>query len=477
MWRAFGIIIISLSISFNGNSMSLKVSCLGKGKNTSRFIAVEVLCRWQEEFKPIEPILEHLAGYLSSVDRSLVKNMVNGVLSNMEYLDNVLGDFSKHPPRKMKPWTLMSLRLGVYQLLLLDRIPESAAVNETVKAFKVKRQPKWLVNFVNGVLRAVCRDKHNILGPEHAGANGEAILNHPQWLIDRWVKEYGVQKANAICSENNKKPPLVLRVNISLVSITVLEQGISSQGWDVQRGRYVENSLLLDSYQGSISALWGYDEGYFHIMDEAAQLAVALLGPFGEDGLYLDACAGLGGKAMCLAQELSEGSSLFAVEPEGRRFGMLGENLTRLKMSGKVEVYQGVIDDFLLENDVKYQVVLVDAPCSGTGVIRRHPDIRWSRDADEFVERQGKQVALLESASSLLAPGGILVYATCSIETEENQQVVQLFLEKNPKFNVSSALDYLPEKAKSLVNEAGFFSSTSADGIDGFFAARLLGPQ
>lgn len=443
---------------------------------SSRSIALQVLDRWQNDLSPVGPVMDYLSIDLSDTDRNLVGNMVYGVLSNMEYLDVILGRFSRHPLKKMKSWSLMALRLGIYQLLFLDRVPESAAVNETVKAFKSRRQPKWLVNFINGVLREIGRKKNSLPKPEVAGQGGGPVLNHPEWLLQRWEKRFGLEKAVLICKVNNQKPPLTLRVNTSLVTCDELKKMIVQMGVSVRCGRYAENSLLLDTFSGTVTNLVGYNEGYFQVQDEAAQLAVSLLGQLQKGGRYLDACAGLGGKTGLIALQLPEKALLHAVEPEQNRFRLLGENLHRLHLFEKVKAFQGSLEQFAQGINMKFSGILVDAPCTGTGVIRRHPDMRWSRDSSDFLKKQKIQLELLETAVSLLSSGGVLVYATCSLETEENEQVVNLFLKKHQDFKVSGAQDYLHGSAASLIDENGFFCSTPADGLDGFFAVRLVAP-
>ncbi len=457
------------------NTPKKKIIC--NKKKSSRVAALEILHCWQQNMKPINPIIERLGGELSELDRHLVNTMVNGVLANMEYLDIIIAKFSGHPLAKMKTLTLTALRLGIFQLVFLDRVPDSAAVNETVKAFKGKRQPKWLINFVNGVLRTVTRKKKSLPDPDMAGENGTPVLNHPRWLLKRWEKRYGREKVLAICNQNNQKAPLSLRVNTRLTTSQKLEAMLVEQGWSVQKGRYAADSLLLDSFSGSVKLLPGFSEGYFQVQDEAAQLAACLLGPFKSDQRYLDGCAGLGGKTGYIAQLLPEGASLEAVEPEQFRVQKMTENLQRLQLTDRVKIYHGDLNGFASQVDFGFDAVLVDAPCSGTGVIRKHPDMRWNRTKEDLEEKQQLQLNLLTEASSLVLPGGTLVYATCSMEPEENQEVIASFLKNKPGFSLTPAQDFLPPEAITLVDAAGYFSSTPADGLDGFFAARLVAPS
>ncbi len=439
---------------------------------SSRCAALEILSLWQEEKKPINQYVEKYIRQVDQKDQALMYQLINGILKQMEYLDVIISKFSKHPLGKMKVKTLMALRLGTYQLLLLDRIPESAAVNETVKALKAQKQPTWLIRFVNGVLRSIGRKRLSLPLPENAGENSSRILNHPKWLVSRWEKQYGQEKTGEICRINNEQAPLCLRVNTVLGSCLDLEALFIENGLKADRGIYAPESLVLHSYNGPVTGLPGYAEGLFFIQDEAAQLGAFLLSSF-QGKRYLDACAGLGGKTCTMAQNIPSGAQLIAVEPDGRRFSLLGDNLRRLHLKNKVEIIQGSLEQYSNESPGQFDAILLDVPCSGTGVIRRQPDIRWNRAKEEVLLNQKIQLGLLNDASALLSVGGALVYSTCSLEPEENEVILDTFLQKHSGYAVENAKDFLPEKAAPLVDGDGFFHPTPADGIDGFFAALL----
>lgn len=410
---------------------------------------------------------------LAGPDRQLAVMLVRGVLRQQQFLDAVIARFASVPPGKMKPLTLMALRVGVYQLFFLDRVPASAAVNETVKVLKAEKQPRWLINFVNGVLRTVARQKESLPGPDAAGEEGTPILNHPDWLLQRWRARYGPEQTEEICRRNNQEPPLCLRVNTRLISREALAERCRRAGHEVRNGSYAPDGLILESGAGAVAGLPGFAEGLFQVQGEAAQLATLLLAPFTAGRRYLDACAGLGGKTGHLAQLLPAGAELTAVEPDRRRFALLGENLRRLGASGDITLFNGSLDEFARSGGRRFDAILIDAPCSGTGVIRRHPDIRWNRQEDDLRSYQQQQGMLLHIAADLLAPGGILVYATCSLEPEENQQVIDAFRETHSGFTPTDCRAFLPPAADRLITADGCFYPTPADGLDGFFAARL----
>ena len=302
-----------------------------------------------------------------------------------------------------------------------------------------------------------------------------ALLSHPDWLIRRWKKRYGGAGATAICRKNNTLAPICLRVNTTLATPAALLELLKTAGLNVKTGKYSPLAIKLADYHGPITAIPGFAEGLFQVQDEAAQLVSLLLGPLQPGKSYLDGCAGLGGKTSHLAQMLASGSTLVAVEPNAGRIKKLQENLLRLRLATTVTIVEGTLASLLPDNKAKFAGVLIDAPCSGLGVIRRHPDIRWSRSPDELLRYQEKQLHLLKNAAQLVAAQGTLVYATCSTEPEENDEVVQKFLALQPQFILSDCREMLPESAASLVDSCGFFRTLSGqDDLDGFFAAKLI---
>lgn len=445
-------------------------------ERTARHLAVLCLVRWDSDRNALQHHLDTLIfkSGLRAQDRQLGVMLVQGVLRQKEFLDRVIAGFSRFPLAKMKALTIMTLRVGVFQLLCLDRIPDSAAVNETVKILRHEKQPRWLINFVNGVLRTVARNKESIVVSDAEQPEEEFVANHPEWLVRRWQQQFGQKKTRRICAANNLMPEAVLRVNTQRTTTEKLLGLLQEQGHHAGPGRYAPDSIRLESFSGSPGSLPGYADGFFHVQDESAQLVSLLLGPFEGTMSCLDACAGLGGKTCHLAQLMEAGSRITAVEPSGHRFTVLGLNIERLRLTGHVQTFQGKLDDYCRTNPEAFDRILVDAPCSGTGVLGRHPDIRWNRQPDDLQEFSRQQLLLLRQAASLLKDGGVLVYATCSLEPEENQQVVALFLQEEQEFQVVDAGHWLPEAAGMLIDDKGFFCPTPAEGLDGFFGARLV---
>jgi len=392
--------------------------------------------------------------------------LVYEVLRRRGLLDQVAARYARHPLAGMKPLTLACLRLGLCQLLFFDRLPAAAVINETVGVLRAARQPAWLTGFVNAVLRKVAAEKDKI--PDLSGEAAD-LASHPAWLIERWQARYGKAVTTAICRANNQPAPLCLRV--AQGDPEVLRASLTQAGIAVASGLYAPAALRISDYHGRIEELPGYGEGGFQVQDEAAQLVTLLFGSL-VPGRYLDACAGLGGKTTHLARQLPGGSELLALEPHAGRLALLCQNLARL--GGQAEIHQMTLADFAARPAAgKFQGILLDAPCSGLGVIRRHPDIRWNRQPADLLRYQSQQLALLEQAAVLLAPGGVLVYAVCSMEPEETEAVIARLLAARTELVLSDPRPCLSGPAVELVDESGFFRSRPDQELDGFFAARL----
>ena len=439
-----------------------------------RLVAVVTLCELAKTRQPVSAVfdrVEQQAG-LGRQDRQLAMKIVYGVLRNRDYLDRLLGLLCRQPLVKLKPFVHQALRSGLFQIFFLDRIPPSAAVNETVKAVKARRYPPRLQGFVNGVLRESIRRKQQLPVPEDPDDEGRPLLNHPVWLTHRWQKKYGRDEMVRICRHNNREPLLCLRVD-SESERDQVRTSLRRQGIDAVYGSYAPESLILPDYRGKTDDIEGIDQGIVQVQDQAAQLASLLLAPFSPGLSCLDGCAGLGGKTTHLLS-LTGGAtcSITAVEPDGRRYRLLQQNLQRRHQHGAVKLHNRSLQEFAKARSAAFDRIIIDAPCSGTGVIGRHPDIRWNRREEELEGYAARQLELLNLAAALLVPGGILVYATCSIEAEENERLVEQFLTKNNDLYRTDCGARLPSSCKNLIRD-GYFAPLPAWGIDGFFCARL----
>lgn len=441
---------------------------------TARHAAIGVLCQLDRSARPLSRLFDHLitdAG-LSAADRQLCMNICYGVLRNRQDIEHLLKELCKKPLSKIMPFAYHALCCGVFQLLFLDRIPPSAAINETVKAAVSEGLPRPVTGFINAVLRACNRRQSTALQTPLKPGKSRSFLNHPDWLTNRWAERFGHQRMKQICQTNNQQPTLQLRCCSGATVAQVIAM-ISEKGITALPGNYSEQAVILPDYRGQVTALPGYASGMFMVQDQAAQLATLLLGPFTENQQILDCCAGSGGKTIHLSQlRTNDKAPISALEPAPYRYRQLAENLQRTAATARVKTYRTTLQRFSRSTTVRFDSVLVDAPCSGTGVIRRNPDIRWYRQERTLNTYHLQQLTLLEQAASLVTPGGVLVYATCSIEQEENDQVVATFLTNNKGFYLTDAPPFLPEPARVFVRN-GCFAPLPGEDIDGFFAARL----
>jgi len=272
-------------------------------KNNSRYLAVEILYQLQKCSTPLPVLFQKLCDRHKpgTADRSLAMNLIYGVLRQRQYLESLISILSRQPLKKLHPYVRQGLAVGLYQIFFLDRIPESAAVNETVNGIKAAKVPKRLHGFVNGVLRESIRKRQTLPHPGYSSDNNTPILNHPEWLTERWQSQFGNEEMEAICSYNNKQQPLALRINEQRISRDTFLQLLRAEEILCEKGRFSPAAVVLPNYQGAITKLPGYAEGMFQVQGEAAQLSSLLLQPFIKGGTYLDGCAGLGEKqATCL---------------------------------------------------------------------------------------------------------------------------------------------------------------------------------
>jgi 16S rRNA (cytosine967-C5)-methyltransferase len=447
-----------------------------KPSNTSRLAATEVLCSLYQKRSPVKQLFDQAVQKhrLPSRERNLAMQLIYGVLRHRQYLDRILALLSRTPLHKITPFVHQALAVGLYQLFFLERIPESAAVNEAVDSCKAAKIPQRLHGFVNGILRQAIRQKNSLATEALTDDAGKLLLNHPTWLVKRWQQNFGFAETERICRSNNCEPVLVLRVNSAAIKKEDYCRVLEGADIIFRPGSYSPDAIVLPDFHGPITTIPGYAEGYFQVQDEAAQLATSLLGPFRQRATYLDACAGLGGKTAHLLQLTTQHDvQIHAVEPERHRLRKLRENISRLFPQNGPIIHEGTLQNFSsLHDDLSFDGILIDAPCSGTGVTGRHPDIRWNRHHEELVRYQQEQKALLATASLLIKPNGILVYVTCSLEPEENQHVVNDFLQSHPDFMLTDCATCLPEPARGFVKN-NFFAPHPSDSIDGFFAARL----
>lgn len=418
-------------------------------------------------------LLAQVPATMSTVDRALVTELFYGVLRHRAALDWRLAACSQRHLARLAPPTLTLLRVGAYQLLFLSRVPASAAVNETVALTKRLCAPDD-VGFVNAVLRALDRRRHELIVPDLLDRPLDhltAEYSHPVWLVRRWLKRFGVQRTLHLCRANNAIPPMTLRVN---TLVTTRERLL-----DVLRQEGVEAAPCTVSPQGVVirgtppTATRAFAQGWYYVQDEAAQLVGLAVAPRPGERV-LDACAAPGGKSIHLAELMGDHGEVVAADVKPDRLGLVAENCRRMG----IKSVQTAAADLTQASDAarlgRFDRILVDAPCTGLGVLRRHPEAKWHKTEGLIARYAVTQRAILDRVAPLLKPGGVLVYSTCSTEREENEEVVTEFLRRHRGWVSDDLRAVLPAAAASLVTPQGYLLTLgNARDMDCFFAARL----
>lgn len=416
-------------------------------------------------------------------DRNLAHDLASGTLRWRNALDHVIAGASARPLDRIDPAVLDVLRLGAYQLLYLERVPDRAIVHDAVELVRTARHAS-AAGFVNAVLRKLARPGDRPQLPARPSAPDAArreelveylatTCSHPRWLCERWLARVGFVAAEAWVVFNNTTPPLTLRINARRTTREALAARLLEEGIRTVPTRWAAHGLIVES--GSPLATAAMAQGLFVVQDEASQLvgdlAAAWIG-----SRALDACAAPGGKALALvdaaaAMAPTAGPLVVAADRRPRRLRLLRETLTRLGAS-HVPIVQ--IDlARALPFDGAFDLVLVDAPCSGLGTLRREPDLKWRREPADLVTMAAVQQRMLAAAARAVAPGGVLVYATCSSEPEENDEVAEAFLASHAAFVPAGRPD--PARAgriTELLDEDGRLHTRPHEhGLEAFFAA------
>ncbi|MFZ5564818.1 MAG: 16S rRNA (cytosine(967)-C(5))-methyltransferase RsmB [Thermodesulfobacteriota bacterium] len=408
-------------------------------------------------------------------DRALVTTLVYGVLRWRNTLDYAIGHFSKTPIHRIDTAVLNILRLGLFQLRFLDRIPDFAAVSGSVDLVRQTGVAR-LAGFVNGVLRNAARQPDRPVLPDMAKDPVRALCvakSFPEWMIKRWIDRFGLEETLRLCDVMNMVPPITVRVNGLQATVEQAAASISREAVQVTPGRHAPEALSFFSPRVPVHEMEAFGAGWFQVQDEAAQLIGIFTGPRpGEQ--VLDACAGLGGKTGHLARLMENQGRVVAADRDGPKLERLGREMERLGVS----IVTPMTLDLLAPPDVKaagvFDRILADCPCSGTGVIRRNPDTRWRLLEKDLSRLQHDQVAMLVNLAGCLRPGGVLVYAVCSMEPEENEAVARGFLNIRRDFDIEKGTAGLLPALAACVDAEGFFRTRPwPHGMDGFFGVRL----
>lgn len=410
-------------------------------------------------------------------DRALAADIATGVQRSRAALDHLIEAFSKRTVARLDTEIVEILRLSAYQLLHHTRVPASAVVDDAVDLVR-KAGKRSATGFVNAVLRNISRKRSSLPlpvrpdAPDDPGSRAAALdylsttLSHPRWIATRWYDRLGFAAAEAWMLFNNAPSPLTLRANTLRLPRGELSGRLAAADVAVHPGTFAPDAFLVDS--GHPLAGPGVDEGWFVVQDEASQL-VALLAGDHPGPRVLDTCASPGGKTTALAAAMANGGVLVACDVRSRRIDLLRRTVTAAGANARL-----VQADLLapLPFRAEFDCVLVDAPCSGLGILRRDPDIRWRRRESDLDLLAAAQLRMLGHAAAAVAPGGRLIYATCSSEPDENEAVADAFLAGAPQFTALEARAASPALPPAVVDDRGHLRTLPhVHGLEAFFGA------
>jgi len=438
-----------------------------------RDAAIRVLSEIDNEGKFSNKLLQQYSeSELSKEDIRLLRELVYGVVENRMYIDKIIRSASSVKMKKIHPMILQILRLGVYQIGFMDRIPAHASINEAVKLAK-KYGHKGTVGYVNGVLRRIEREREqHFSNDEPSSADDLAIrYSHPDYLVRLWIEQFGFEFAKKLIVANNSRPLLSLRVNTLKTDREDLMGMLKKYNLELIKGELSEDCVRVVNPE-NITETKEFKDGLFTIQDESSMMVTEIAGPI-EGNTVLDVCSAPGGKATHIAQRMNNRGRVIARDLYAQKINLVMENAERLG----IEIIKGQVHDATeFDESLKdmVDICIVDAPCSGFGLLRRKPDIKFNRKSEDVESLIDIQSSILNVSSGYVKSGGKLIYSTCTLNIEENLNQVRKFLERNSQFKLK-AIELPHGKIISETQESGYIELyPHIHGTDGFFIANMV---
>ncbi|MHB0975650.1 MAG: 16S rRNA (cytosine(967)-C(5))-methyltransferase RsmB [Candidatus Aquicultorales bacterium] len=440
----------------------------------TRALALEVYSRSNREGSFANILLPKALAKsaLEHRDRAFVTELVYGALRMRGAVDFAIRSYANRPLESIPPEALDAMRLGVYQILYMG-VPDRAAVNETVELIKGSFH-KGVASFANAVMRKISSEKERIPWPasdEDPVGHLTAVESHPEWMVRLFIEEYGAERAALVCRADNRPPRPGLRVNRLKTEPQALKDRLEALGWDVEDGAYLAEALIARG-GGELAATDEFREGLFYIQDESSMLAVKAVGARPGETVF-DLCSAPGGKTTFLGELMGNVGRILSVDMSAKRLNLVKEACVRMGAT---------IADFLDEDvrrlprsvDDKADAVLLDAPCSGLGVLASRPDARWRKSLRQIDELVDLQAVLLDAAADCVRTGGVLVYSVCSIAKAEGERQVEGFLKRRPDYESGTLNTYLPEPLHRDVVDGTIQLLQGVHKTNGMFIARMI---
>ncbi|MFW5972368.1 MAG: 16S rRNA (cytosine(967)-C(5))-methyltransferase RsmB [Bacteroidota bacterium] len=436
---------------------------------TAREDAVRRLQRIEAE-GAYTALVESSAGALSERDARFVTELVSGVTRWRRWLDYLISQFYRGDSAQLDPVVRQILRIGIYELLIIANAPH-AAVHEAVNLTRRLGYSR-AAGLVNAMLRNITRSRDDLPEPATGDRSRDLSIrySHPTWITRRWLRQFGEDETRDLLSWSNRRPRYGVRVNLRKIAIDDFLVQLDALGVQWSRSPYLDEFVRIESLQPLVRGGL-LREGMCVVQDEGAGLVVRVLDPDPGESV-MDACAAPGGKALYAAERMDDRGLLLAVDVNESRLRLVSSAAERLGLTSVNISFGDARQMADLAAGKVFDRILIDAPCSGLGVLNKRADLRWRRTADHLRELVVLQRQLLDAAITAVKPGGLVVYSTCSIDPEENEHQVESFLERHPDFQLDSARGLI---ADELVAEEGYYRSIpSRHGIDGAFAARMI---
>jgi 16S rRNA (cytosine967-C5)-methyltransferase len=407
---------------------------------------------------------------IPSIDIGLLTELTYGTLQRRMALDYFLKPFIKNS-KKLENWVQQLLRITLYQMVYLDKIPDRAAIFEAVEIAK-KRGHKGIAGMVNGVLRSIQREGLPSLDEVSDPIEKLSIeTSHPEWLVKRWVDQFGFERTKEMCEVNLTAPLQTARVNLTKTTVREVIEDLDEEGFLVEKSPVIPEAIR--ALKGNLALSRAFKKGMITIQDESSMLAAYALAP-NENELILDACAAPGGKTTHIAETMKLTGGVISLDLHEHKVKLINENAKRLGLGNIRTITLDSRNAGEHFQEEYFDRILLDAPCSGLGVMRRKPDMKYTKKEQDLYQLSTIQQNLLNSVSPLVKKGGILVYSTCTVDKEENEGTVLKFLQEHPEFEIDASLqERMPEAIQPLVTD-GFLQILPQDvGSDGFFIACL----